>query len=207
MIQFILACDEKDPKLGHFFEMCATDVKSNLLPEKHDLALEIPSQKLTEVYMDMRLSDYTESHFVFLAYSHGNENNLLSPESYLSVNSNLKPFKNTLFYTFSCSTGVNLGSKLIENGCIAFVGYKVEACIVTRNEDIFVECANFGLKTFIAGENVSSSVKQMKNRHTEWIDKTYNKYPLVASTLRKNRDGLVIHGDNTLKIDMMHQQK
>jgi len=203
MIPFILAYDERDTDLGHFFEMCAFDVQNNLMSDEHRLEVEITSQKLTEVYMDMKLSAYTENHFVFLAYSHGNENNLLSPESYLNVNSNLKPFKNTLFYTFSCSTGVNLGNKLIENGCIAFVGYKIEACIVTRNEDVFVECANFGLKIFIAGENVSSSLKQMKDRHTEWIDKTYNKYPLVASVLRKNRDGLVLHGDKTLKISQL----
>ncbi len=203
MIPFILAYDEKDTDLGHFFEKCATDAKNNLVSDRHSLEVEITNQKLTAVYMDMKLSAYTENHFVFLAYSHGNENNLLSPEPYLSVNSNLKPFKNTLFYTFSCSTGLNLGSRLIENGCITFVGYKIEACIVTRNEDIFMDCANFGLNSFISGENIGNSLKQMKDRHTYWIDQTYEKYPLVASTLRKNRDGLVLHGDKTLTISQL----
>jgi hypothetical protein len=201
MIKFILAYDEGNVELGYFFNKCAIDLKNSLIADKHFLALEIPSQRLNELYLGLKVEFYTEDKFIFTAYSHGDENRLTSTETYLSTNSNLQPYKNTLFYTFSCLTGVTLGKKLIENGCLAFVGYKIEACIITRNEDIFIECSNFGLKQFILGENIGDSLKQMKDKHSELIDATYKKYPLVASTLRRNRNGLVLYGDKSLVIN------
>lgn len=201
MIKFILAYDEKDTQLGRFFNMCAEDVKQSLIEDKHQLALEISSQKLNTFFFEIALPNYTAKKFIFTAYSHGNEDRLTSNSTYLSVDSDLQPFQNSLFYTFSCLTGVTLGNKLIEKGCLAFLGYRIEAHIITYNEDIFTECSNFGLKRFIGGENISIALKQMKDKHTELIDETYEKYPLVASTLRRNRDGLVLYGNRNLSID------
>lgn len=200
MIKFILAYDEGNAELGNFFNMCATDLKNSFIADKHELVLEIPSRRLNTYFLELSLAQYKEAKFIFTAYSHGSEDRLTSHEVYLSTNSNLQPFQNSLFYTFSCLTGVNLGTKLVDNGCLAFVGYKVEAYIITRNEDIFTEGANFGLKQFLSGESIGNSIKQMKNKHSELIDATYEKYPLVASTLRSNRDGLILIGNTELNI-------
>ena len=187
-------------KLGHFFNLCATDIKKYLSSETHNLILEISDNLLNEVYLDIKMAGLINERFIFTAYSHGQQNKLISLEPYLHTKSNLKPYKYSLFYTFSCLSGIDLGKKLIEEGCFAFLGYTVEACIVTFNEDIFMICTNHGLKEFMSGVNVSDSLKSMKLKHTEMIDKTYSKYPLVASTLRKNRDGLILHGNPDLKI-------
>lgn len=205
MIKFILAYDENNYELGYFFKKCAEDLKESLEEEIHQLALELSSHKLTSTYLELKMEIYSDTRFIFTAYSHGSEDRLSSSETYLSTNSNLKPFQDSLFYTFSCLSGLKLGNKLIENNCLAFVGYKAEAYIVTRNEDIFKEGANFGLKKFLQGENIESSINQMKNKYSELIDNTFSEFPIVASMLRRNRDGLILLGNgNLLASDLMN---
>ncbi len=201
MIKFILAYDENDTQMGRFFNMCAIDLKNSLVADKHELVLEIPSQRLNTYFLEFSLPLYTEAKFIFTAYSHGGEDRLTSSETYLSTDSDLQVFQNSLFYTFSCLTGIHLGSRLVDEGCLAFVGYKIKAHIITHNEDVFTECSNFGLKQFISGKSIGDSLKQMKDKHSELIDATLEKYPLVALTLRRNRNGLILHGNPNLTID------
>lgn len=199
MIDIFVACDEKDQKLGDYFLVCMDNIKEVIQSKGYNFH-PIQSDNLNVAYLEIRLSDLADKKKLFLAYSHGTEDSLLSSETYLHLNHGYQYFGQSLFYTFSCSSGIKLGPKLIESGCLAFVGYKSVVSIITTYQEIFSLCANHGIKEFIGGMTIKESYISMKEYYTEEIDNTYSKNFIVASELRQNRDSLILLGNGEINM-------
>ncbi|MFT3846219.1 MAG: hypothetical protein QM725_14275 [Lacibacter sp.] len=195
MISTILAIDDGDEILGEFFADCLADLK-NFENERLDITY-ITSSRLNEASVSMLIPK--DKKFVFLAYSHGSDNELLSSGTnpYVSEKVNITLFKNSFFYTCSCYTGKKLGEILIENECLSYIGYKEKFEVWNYNRRPFVECANFGFKLFVQGESVDLVLQKMKEKYDEQIDDYNNDY-FGAAHLLANKNALVALGDINL---------
>lgn len=193
MANIILAFDEKDTSLGTFFRACKTQLNSFLNSVSIDYT-EINSDRLNELAVSLLTENL--GHFIFGAYSHGDENSLLKSgtESYLSIAQNGKNFCDSLIYNFSCDAGNKLGKDLINCGCHCFIGYRKTIFIWTHHIDTFAICANHGLIEFLKGRDSESVLQLMIEKYNEHIDLMYKFDFEVAAELRANRDALVMHG-------------
>jgi hypothetical protein len=194
MANTIIVVDEADSKLGDFFQVCIEDLTIffNNINIKTTL---LNSVKLNDLSVQLITGSFET--FVFGAYSHGNKNCLVkSNNPYVSTTINNTCFNNSFFYTFSCSSGYELGSNLIENGCLCFIGYNKIISIWSTYIQPFVICANHGLKLFYSGLNTFEILSEMKNQYNIEIDELYPKDFMIASILRENRDALVKHGND-----------
>jgi len=198
MINTILAIDDQDEILGGFYSECLQDLE-NFENDKITLT-SIRSNALNEANIVLRVP--ANGKFLFLAYSHGSENELLASGiiPYISDTINTTLFRQSFFYTCSCSTGKRLGQSLIDNECSSYIGYKEKFQVWDYNRKPFVECANHGYKLFIQGESVDVIITKMKEKYNEHIS-NYNNDFFGAAILLANKNALVALGDLTHSID------
>lgn len=194
MAKTVLVFDELDSGLGVFFQNCMDnlDVFFNSMNIERDV---LRSGQLNDFSVQLKTNPLDK--FVFAAYSHGGKNCLLNSNiPYISTTVNNKCFNNAFFYTFSCSSGFELGGHLINNGCLCYIGYNRVVSIWSTYLQPFVECANFGLIQFFKGHDTISVFTKMDEKYNYEIDAIYSEDFMIASILRENRDALVIHGKN-----------
>ncbi len=205
MANYQVAFDNADAGLGAYFEQSSEDLIRYI--SLHDNAAtinKIDSPKCNQAYIDILIPQLNERKFLFVAYSHGMDDYLHANAVFYvraGVNSNL--FINSLFYSMSCSCGKSLAPALIKDGCLAFIGYDDLAWALNGTyAQISIECDNFGIKRFISGDNVKDAYIRMKNNFNTQIDYLLQQGEiLLASYLRKNRDALVIFGNETLRFN------
>lgn len=206
MINTILTYDNLDNHLGSFFETCALRTKEST--DANFNILEISSPQLNELTVQLHTESINKQSFLFISYTHGSETELLKNgvTPFLSELLNIHCLKNSFSYCFACHSGKALGSTLIKNGAIAFVGYndKVTVQIFFDAFDSFVDCATSGIIFFISGMGLNESVAKMKEKYTECMDRFYLKDMIVASFFMENRDALVVLGDDKIFIHNFH---
>lgn len=197
MISTILAVDEQDEVLGGFYAECLADLE-RFENDKCTIKA-VKSNALNDLTISLSVPE--NGKFVFLAYSHGSDSELLAGgiAPYISVTLNISLFKNSFFYTCSCNTGKRLGQSLIDNECISYIGYKEKFEVWDYNRTPFVECANYGYKLFVHGNNVESIIEQMKAKYDEHIANYTNDF-FGAAHLLANRNALLALGDLTYSI-------
>ena len=198
MITAILAIDEQDDVLGDFYSDCLRDLQN--IENEHVSLSYIKSHSLNEAAISLKVP--AAGKFLFLAYSHGSANQLLSKgvNPYISDTINTHLFKQSFFYTCSCSTAIILGQSLIDNECASYIGYKDKFTVWDYNRPPFVECANFGYKLFLQGENIETIIAKMKDKYDEHID-NYNNDFFGSVHLLANRNALSSLGDPTHSIN------
>ena len=166
--------------------------------------IEINSPSLNELNFQLKADSVNGKAFLFISYTHGSETELLNNGTipFLSDSINVTCLKNSLSYCFACNAGKKLGQSLIDNGAIAFVGYKDELKIQKffNAFNSFIECATFGIILFINGDDLFSSIRKMKNRYTDCMDQFYLKDMLIASWFMEHRDSLIVLGNQNVKI-------
>jgi len=207
MINFIVACDNQDANLGIYFDDCKNQLLGVLTESNHlvnEKVCEIEGHQCNNVYIDTIIPTYNTRPFIFVAYSHGNEKALCRKNtSYVEKNVNAFHFINSLFYTTACSVGQELGSHLIEMGCLAFVGYTSEVYAYKQSEkkEISKNCDNAGIIAFLSEDiSIFEASTKMKKYYTQAIDRLHNfKDMLFAGDLVEARDSLVCLGNGNLK--------
>lgn len=194
MANTIIVVDQADQQLGDFFQLCINDLNI-FFNGTHIQPIILNSGNLND--LSVKLTTQPLNTFVFSAYSHGRKNCLLNSNTpYVSTTVNNTCFQRSFFYTFSCSSGDELGDNLVKNGCLCFIGYNRVISIWSTYLNPFVVCANHGLKLFYNGINTSQILTEMKNQYNMEIDSVYPKNYLISSILRENRDALILHGEN-----------
>lgn len=205
MVNFNIAFDNEDLKLGSYFVKSKEDLAEFLLDNHGNYSIhEIQSAICNEVYIDMRMLAINASSFVFVAYSHGNEHSLIARESpYVDLSKNSHLFVNSFFYSTACSTGKKLGEDLVNKGCKAFIGYNRDVEVFLNDyQKTSINCDNQGIKMFVLGNSLGKSFDSMKDFYNQQIDRlTQFGDPLSASFLVASREALVFFGDKDLTIE------
>lgn len=194
MANTILAVDNLDNDLGHFFDFCRQNLEDffvnfNIVPKL------LNGHNLND--LSVQLTTAPLGKFVFAAYSHGDKEMLIKANApYVSTVVNNNCFNNSFFYTFSCNSGHVLGSTLVQNGCLCYIGYNRVIAIWSTYIGPFMECANHGLIQFYSGHKTSSVLVKMNEKYNSEIDNVYKMDFFIASILRENRDALVMWGND-----------
>lgn len=169
--------------------------------------------------------DYCDPVF-FFHFSHGGPDTLTGQDmSVLICSNNFSGNGNTfspndillrdrVVYTLSCLSASELGPKAVEDGCIAYIGYKDPLWAVTI-EGSDTDYALFdiwtgGAKALIDGKTTEEVYYWLRRRYKFWIsyweiiDGTNSinawKAPVMIMALEKNLKGLAILGDLNAKI-------
>lgn len=201
---FILVYDDLDEKLGSYFYDCAMEIKGLLPQQFQNTLIEIFGERLNMANIDLQLQKANQTGYIFAAYSHGKPSSLVCRNvTYLESGLNSSFCINGLIYSNACSIGQILGKQIVEDGAKAFVGYNedAEAILAESFRRASIRCDNYALILFLNGYPLKVAVEKAKAFYSKMIDKTYKVNPLIAASLVKNRDALVLIGDEELTID------
>ena len=206
MIEFVIAYDEEDVKLGSYFRKCRDQLVSTIegIPDFDYSTNEIQAKQCNRAYLDIALQRLDDLPFIITAYMHGNFKQLVANGGrFVDADEDNTFFSNTLFYTNSCSSGKLLGPSLISDACRTFIGFDQEVYSLLGDpyEDISVSCDNHGISAFLTDDVTAYSAYQsMKDNYTQEIKKLNDaKDVLRAGILISAREALVFHGDQELK--------
>jgi hypothetical protein len=204
MVRFFIAYDEEDLSLGHYFLRCKFDCLTQLemVPQLSPQITEIPSARCTKEYIEIQTMIHQDEPFVFVAFSHGNENSLVSVnDNYITTETINASFNKTLFYSNSCLTAKKLGPNLIDNGCTTFIGYEQTVDkLLGDNLKTSLKCDTSGLNAFLSQDiTVKEAFDQMKIVYSQEISKLERFGDiLTAAVLINSRESLVLLGNGDL---------
>lgn len=202
MAEFDIAFDNLDTTLGSYFEQSKTSIVAFIQAHNNEhLVHEISSTNCTSTYINPYFEAKGDRKFVFIAYSHGNDNCLVAENNwYINSPENIHHFSNSFFYSMACNTGKVMGLELINKGCLGFVGYSSTAYAALGDYSaLFIDCDNYALKKFMEGSDLKSSFIEMKSFMRKSIkDLVTKRKGLLAGYLRSNLGCLVIHGNENL---------
>jgi hypothetical protein len=210
MTKFIIAYDDKDPKLGHYFTLCKENLTTFLNEKGISPIIEIPTQHCTQLSIELEIKKHQASEsFCFVAYSHGNKNSVIcSGESYVKVNENTHLFNNSIFYSNACLCGRELRIDLIQNGCKVFIGSNEEVQVFLLDPHLSAKLDNYALLLFIEDDKtIHEAYISMLNHYDYEIDRL-NSFEKglgfgKAAYLVEARDALVFEGDKALKFSSL----
>ena len=197
MTNFLIACDHKDPGLGQFLNdiLIILCERCELLGNDFNTELVDTDSYLAYPLVNI-IQSFNSSPFLFLVLAHGSDNAVFINDAEIINISNSDLFNKSFFYAISCSTAVNLGPALIENGCKTYIGYNDEVTIILPYQDIFKNCQIFGIEKFINDKITSNECfQQMIEKYNTEIDELYNEDAFAASYLLANRASLEIKGE------------
>lgn len=201
MIKTIIAYDDNDFALGDYFIESHGDITSIIGVNALISNISIRGLDCTEAQINATLMTLNGSRFIFIALTHGNDNEFVCNDVFISV-ANAHHFSNSFFYSTACSTGKGLGKILIANGCHSFIGYEADVEIILDYSNVFYSCENFGIKSFLQNdETVEESYNKMVGNYTIQIDYLLlgSMDDLIAATyLINNRNCLTMLGNKAL---------
>jgi len=205
MVNFHIAYDDDDDKLGRYFESSKTDIVEFIQSNCDSSRVwELSSEHCDITYIDTYLPQINSTNFIFTTYCHGNVDELVAGGAcFVKKNKNSYLFANSLFYSMSCLAGRELASALILEGTHAFLGFKDDAKVLLEDyQQLSIECDNYALKEFILGKAIGQCFEEMKNFISDKIEYLLvQEEPLHASYLRANRDALTFEGNDQLTIE------
>jgi hypothetical protein len=206
MIDVIIAADNEDGELGAYFRMCATDLYNTLSTDGHQhnySIIELSSDDLTHSKILTTVGSINHNKYIFINFSHGSPTALgknYAGEAFIDIALGVGHFCSSLFYTFSCAAGMALGPQLINDGCLSFWGYEDEAQVIIEYDIDFMTCTNYGFKMLLQGYDVQTSYDLMMEEFDRKIDYYIDSDFFAASTFSNNKEGLILHGSNTLTL-------
>lgn len=204
MVNFLIAYDDNDSNLGDYFEASYKDISTAIVVNHYIAISSIRGLDCTQKNVNTLIDAYNYANFIFVGLSHGNEEELVATEVFVSKANALK-FDGALFYTCACSCGHTLGNNLIASGCLCYIGHRDTAYIIEDYHDIFYKCQNFAIKNFVlTSETIGESYDKMIDYYNSEIDRLVlgdMDDTIAASTLVENRDVLVIYGNRNLTLN------
>ena len=169
--------------------------------------------------------DYQDPIF-FFHFSHGGEDTLTGQDmttliccnNFVEDGNNYAPndllLRDRVVYTLSCSSANQLGPKAVQNGCLAYIGYK-DPLWATTLQSAEADYALFeiwtgGAKALIDGKTADEAYYWLKRRYKFWIEywemivgtnstDEWMAAPIIM-VLEKNLKGLTLIGDLSAKI-------
>lgn len=202
MPNIILTYDHLDQKIGNNCYECYLHLNSQLPLTSYKIQIldggNCSAQKLQDA-----ITSFNGMAFILIAYSHGKPDALLSfiePDGYVTSN-NAYYFGQSLVYTNSCHSALQLKNELIKSNCLGFVGYEdiVRVPENSHDEKIFIACENKGIIHFLTtNDSLLESVQIMKDYYQQEYSKLANRDFVLASKLLRNMEALVVDGNYAL---------
>jgi hypothetical protein len=200
MNNLLVIYDNEDARMGRYFEASHKNLNDKLSSLPHIKIQALNTEQCLSNPIEQYISTFDGKPFVFIAYSHGNEDSIdMNDESYIhSRNSYF--FAETLFYSCCCLTAKKLGSKLREQGCRIFIGYNTKITSVADATDpYFQDCENSFIHNFLTTDDtIQESLKYMYRKYDEmrlFLAENYDLF--TASTLENNLTAFEIQCDDT----------
>jgi hypothetical protein len=195
MVNIIVVADDIDERIGDNCKLSYEHLGREIDSANMNLQL-ITGQDCHSDAVVAAISALSQQPFVFVGYSHGNKEALISTvaqDGYVSL-SNAYHFGTSLFYTTSCSSALQLKGKLLEENCFAFVGYDDKVIVPENEQDqqLFIACENRALIHFLnTDDTLAESIEVMRQHHLKQWDEYLSRDEYVtASLLLQNLDCL-----------------
>jgi hypothetical protein len=169
--KLLLIYDNEDKRQGEYFSALHQNMIEKLDCLSHTSIHSLNTEQCLSNPIADYLPDLNVNSIIFVAYTHGNEDEILvSEQSYVNTQ-NAYFFAKSLFYACSCLAAKKLGNHLISQNCSVFVGYDATIrTAIPETEPIFQECENAFLVNFLTTSNtIQESLTFMYKKYTEMI--------------------------------------
>ena len=203
MIRVIIAYDDNDAELGDYFDDSFKDFDNNLSINNNTSTTAIRGLECNET--NIKAIVPSNIPYIFIGLSHGNEQQLLTENDVYADSKDVLHFKNSLFYSPSCSTAIELGKRLIEAECVCYIGCARDT--LATYEDfyhLYIDCENYCIKEFInSNKTIETTYDEMLKYFDSKIDELFEQGDdeiLVAMELQHNKDSFVLEGNKQLTI-------
>lgn len=202
MVDVISFIDEKDERLGTYFqdsEKCLSDNVDSL--ENVRIYKEVSSDICT-MYSVNQLMSSVNGKCICAVYTHGNSAAFMANGKPYINEENSKNFKDSFIYSTACLTAQTIGKRLIDDGCLAFVGFKNESQVLcdSYRANVIMNCDHACLFAFLNNDiSLEEAVKQGIAYYDAQIAKCKRVEDIfLKSILVANREALCVFGDKTL---------
>lgn len=181
--------DTVDTEMGDFNLNCYYKLLQYFQTKNHAFT-EILGEDISAQKIESSISSFDENPFLFIAYSHGEYDKLtINADSYIS-RENAYFFNRSVIYTVSCLAAKELGQYLMNSGAISFWGYEEPFYFTKINEEIFADCANYGILHYLETNDMTSSFSKSKEYYRNSIEKVNDFF--LKSQLLANRNAMVL---------------
>ncbi len=199
MNNLLIIYDNEDARMGDYFESSHRDLNDKLISIPHINLQSLSTEQCLSNPIEHHISTFGGNPFVFIAYSHGDDDSIYIGDNTYIHAQNAYFFAETLFYSCCCLTAKKLGSKLREQGCRIFIGYNAKITSVTDETDpYFQDCENSFIQNFLTTDNtIQESLKYMYKKYNDmrlFLSENYDAF--TASTLENNLNAFEILCDD-----------
>lgn len=202
MIDVISFTDEKDEKLGTYFQDSKNSLTDNIGSLDDVCVLkEVGSEICTMSNVNQIMSNVNDK-CICAVYTHGNPFAFMANGMPYITKENTLHFKDSFVYSTACLTARDIGKQLIDDGCLAFVGFNNESQVLCDSDyaNVIMNCDQACLFAFLNDNvNLKEALKLAIAYYETQIEIcSRNNNIMLQSILIANREALCMYGDETL---------
>ncbi|KQB41993.1 hypothetical protein RCH33_1334 [Flavobacterium daejeonense] len=204
MINKVIVYDDNDFELGEYFETSYLDINTNVSLLNYVSTNSVDGMTCSINHINNLMTSFNQNPSIFVGISHGNENEMVMNNCGAYVNStNAHYFVNSLVFSATCRSAINLGSLLLSKGCNSFIGF-IDDALATYEEfyDLYTACENYCIKEFL---NTDKSLQTTYDEMMDYFDNQINLLfegdgdeVFVGMELQSNKDNLVLLGNHSM---------
>ena len=163
MKSFFIYPDSSTESGLKFARDCALTIKEDITVK----ILEYVGSKVTNKKLRSALKKNPAENF--LAFGHGNDTQFTIGENEISVFSidDTDLLSNKVCYFLACCTGKKLGPRAIEQGAIAFFGFKENFTFTPKYSEDFIECCTSGIRDFLLKKCTINEIEKITRKSFE----------------------------------------
>lgn len=202
MIDLISFTDENDKRLGAYFQNSKKFLSDNVESLDNVRIYKEVSSDICTMFSVNQLISSVNGKYICAIYTHGNPTAFMANGKPYINDANSKNFKDSFIYSTACLTAKTIGKKLIDDGCLAFVGFDNESQVLcdSYSANVIMNCDHACLFAFL---NDDISLEEAVKRGIAYYDTQIEKCNgvediLLKSILVANREALCVFGDETL---------
>lgn len=202
MIDVISFTDEKDERLGVYFQRSENNLSDYVESLSNTCVLKRVSSDICTMFTVNQLMSSINDKCICAVYTHGNPVAFMANGKPYINEENSKNFKDTFIYSTACLTAKSIGKELINDGCLAFVGFDNESQVLCDPDsaNVIMNCDHACLFAFLNDDiSLKEAIKLAIAYYDAQIDKcSKNNNIILQSILIANREALCVFGDESL---------
>lgn len=203
MVKTLVSFDNQDFELGDYFAQSNITLRQRII-NPNVIYDDLDGENCTMDIINQRVANYTPNNFVFIAFSHGDNDALQTSSDRYVTTENTIGFSNSFFYSSACWCANELAPSLIENQCHSFIGYKGKVQVHPNYYNDFIDCEIHGIVEFFnTDKTIGESYISMKEKYLEVIERLSEGSivdTIIAGILVDNHQLLEILGNKDLTI-------